>query len=40
MNPRIDYLKSKTSSLTNSPGVYLMKNEKNNNYYLGVYNEK
>lgn len=35
MNPRIDYLKSKTSSLTNSPGVYLMKNEKNKIIYVG-----
>lgn len=35
MNPRMEFLKNKTSNLTSSPGVYLMKNVKNHVIYVG-----
>ena len=35
MNPRLPYLREKTSKLTSSPGVYLMKNKENAIIYIG-----
>lgn len=35
MNPRLPYLREKTSKLTTSPGVYLMKNKENAIIYIG-----
>lgn len=35
MNPRIPYLREKTSKLTVSPGVYIMKNKDGNIIYIG-----
>ena len=35
MNPRLPYLRDKTSKLTSSPGVYIMKNKKNDIIYIG-----
>ena len=35
MNPRLPYLRDKTSKLTVSPGVYIMKNKKNDIIYIG-----
>ncbi|MBP0954608.1 MAG: excinuclease ABC subunit UvrC [Oscillospiraceae bacterium] len=35
MNPRLDYLREKTSLLTTSPGVYQMKDEGGNIIYIG-----
>ena len=35
MNPRLPYLREKTSKLTASPGVYIMKNSKSDIIYIG-----
>ena len=35
MNPRLPYLREKTSKLTSSPGVYLMKNKESAIIYIG-----
>ncbi len=35
MNPRLPYLRDKTSKLTVSPGVYIMKNKKSDIIYIG-----
>ena len=35
MNPRLPYLRDKTSKLTSSPGVYIMKNKKSDIIYIG-----
>lgn len=35
LNPRLPYLREKTSKLTTSPGVYLMKDEKGGIIYIG-----
>ena len=35
MNPRLPYLREKTSKLTASPGVYIMKNTKSDIIYIG-----
>ena len=35
MNPRLPYLREKTSKLTTSPGVYIMKNSENHIIYIG-----
>ncbi len=35
MNPRLPYLREKTSKLTTSPGVYIMKNSENQIIYIG-----
>ena len=35
MNPRLPYLRDKTSKLTASPGVYLMKNREGAIIYIG-----
>ena len=35
MNPRLPYLREKTSKLTSSPGVYIMKNVKGDIIYIG-----
>ena len=35
MNSRLSYLREKTSNLTLSPGVYLMKDSKNEIIYIG-----
>ena len=35
MNPRLPYLRDKTSKLTTSPGVYIMKNSENHIIYIG-----
>ncbi|MDE5854958.1 MAG: GIY-YIG nuclease family protein, partial [Ruminococcus sp.] len=35
MNIRLPYLREKTSKLTASPGVYIMKNRENNIIYIG-----
>ena len=35
MNPRLPYLREKTSKLTSSPGVYIMKNRENAIIYIG-----
>ena len=35
MNPRLPYLRDKTSKLTASPGVYIMKNKKSEIIYIG-----
>ena len=35
LNPRLPYLREKTAKLTDSPGVYLMKNQKQEIIYIG-----
>ncbi len=35
MNPRLPYLREKTSKLTSSPGVYIMKNKEGSIIYIG-----
>ena len=35
MNPRLPYLRNKTSRLTQSPGVYIMRNSENTIIYIG-----
>lgn len=35
MNPKLPYLREKTSKLTSSPGVYIMKNRESNIIYIG-----
>ncbi|HRR75639.1 MAG: excinuclease ABC subunit UvrC [Ruminococcus sp.] len=35
MNPRLPYLRNKTSRLTQSPGVYIMRNRENGIIYIG-----
>ncbi|MBQ9893811.1 MAG: excinuclease ABC subunit UvrC [Ruminococcus sp.] len=35
MNPRLPYLRNKTSRLTQSPGVYIMRNSENDIIYIG-----
>ena len=35
MNPRLPYLREKTSKLTSSPGVYIMKNKESEIIYIG-----
>ena len=35
MNARLDYLREKTAKLTESPGVYLMKDKQNQIIYIG-----
>ena len=35
MNPRLPYLREKTSKLTASPGVYIMKNREGGIIYIG-----
>ncbi|MDE5885401.1 MAG: excinuclease ABC subunit UvrC [Oscillospiraceae bacterium] len=35
LNPRLSYLREKTAKLTDSPGVYLMKNQKQEIIYIG-----
>ena len=35
MNPRLPFLRDKTSKLTASPGVYIMKNKDKNIIYIG-----
>ncbi|HBB72327.1 MAG TPA: excinuclease ABC subunit UvrC, partial [Ruminococcus sp.] len=35
MNPRLPYLREKTSKLTTSPGVYIMKNREKAIIYIG-----
>lgn len=35
MNPRLPYLREKTSRLTQSPGVYIMRNKENEIIYIG-----